>query len=64
LVTIVHVQPGQRVQAGDLVAVMDSMKLLYSYEAAISGEVTAVGCKIGDTVSSGQLLVEITPYTN
>jgi len=64
LVTIVHVQPGQRVQAGDLVAVMDSMKLLYSYEAAISGEVTAVGCKIGDTVSNGQLLVEITPYTN
>ncbi|MDB6000765.1 MAG: biotin carboxylase [Rhizobacter sp.] len=61
LVTAVHVEPGQRVKAGDVVAVMDSMKLIYSYEAAVSGEVLIVGCKVGDTVSGGQLLVEIAP---
>jgi 3-methylcrotonyl-CoA carboxylase alpha subunit len=59
MVTEVHVAPGQQVKAGDLVAVMDSMKLLYSYAAAIDGEVMAVACKVGQTVASGQLLVEI-----
>jgi biotin carboxyl carrier protein len=59
MLTEVHVAPGQQVKTGDLVAVMDSMKLLYSYAAAIDGEVTAVACKVGQTVASGQLLVEI-----
>ncbi len=59
MVTEVHVRPGQQVKAGDLVAVMDSMKLLYSYGAGIDGEVVSVGCKVGDTVAGGQLLVEI-----
>jgi biotin carboxyl carrier protein len=61
LVTTVNVTLGQRVTAGEVVAVLDSMKLLYSYESPIDGEVSAVSCQVGDTVSGGQLMVEVTP---
>lgn len=61
LVTTVNVTAGQRVRAGEVVAVLDSMKLLYSYESPIDGEVSTVVCKVGDTVSGGQLMVEVTP---
>lgn len=61
LVTEVRVAIGQKVTAGTVLAVLDSMKLLYSYDAPIDGEVIEVACKVGDTVSGGQLMMEIQP---
>jgi 3-methylcrotonyl-CoA carboxylase alpha subunit len=61
LVTTVNVTVGQRVEAGDVVVVMESMKLMFPMEAPISGEVSAVLCAPGQQVATAQALVEITP---
>ena len=55
----VAVQPGQRVVAGDLVAVLEAMKMeqpLVAHRAGVIGEVAA---KVGATVASGAVLLEI-----
>jgi 3-methylcrotonyl-CoA carboxylase alpha subunit len=61
LVTTVNVSVGQQVQAGDVVVVMESMKLMFPMEAPLSGEVAAVLCSAGQQVATAQALVEITP---
>lgn len=50
---------GDKVAAGDVVVVMEAMKMEYTLKAAVSGEVTNVACKVGDQVALGKLLVQI-----
>jgi 3-methylcrotonyl-CoA carboxylase alpha subunit len=59
LITAVHVVQGQAVTAGEVVAVMEAMKLVFSLEAPITGRVEAVLCELGQSVSNAQLLLEI-----
>ena len=61
LVTTVNVSVGQQVAAGDVVVVMESMKLMFPLEAPVAGEVAAVLCAPGQQVATAQALVEITP---
>jgi acetyl-CoA/propionyl-CoA carboxylase, biotin carboxylase, biotin carboxyl carrier protein len=50
---------GDRVEAGDPVAVVEAMKLRSSLPATATGTVSAIPCAVGDQVNAGQVLVEI-----
>ncbi len=58
-ITKVAVAEGADVTEGQLLIVMEAMKMEYSLKAAVSGKVKSVKCKAGDQVSLGQLLVEV-----
>ena len=55
----VSVSEGESVSKGDVVVMMEAMKMEYSLEADISGSIKAVNCGAGDQVSLGQILVDI-----
>jgi len=55
----VSVQPGQRVEAGDELLLLDSMKMEIPVLAEVAGIVTDVVVKAGDTVRDGDPLVVI-----
>lgn len=55
----VLVEPGQRVVAGDLVAVLEAMKMEQPLTAHRDGVVGAVVARAGTTVSAGTVLLEI-----
>jgi len=58
LVTSVEVAPGDSVEAGSLLVVMEAMKMVHSLRAAAPGAVRGVHCQPGRTVASGDLMVE------
>jgi len=60
-VIAVLVAPGDRVTAGDPVAVIEAMKMETTLAAEVGGEVAAVHVQVGATVDADVLLVEITP---
>ncbi len=59
LVVSVNVSLGDTVAAGDVVVVLESMKLLQNLAAPRAGVVTSVCCQAGSTVDSGAILIEI-----
>lgn len=63
LVAEVNVSSEDRVAAGDIVIVLESMKLLQNLTAPRDGVVKSVRCEAGNTVDSGALLVEIEENT-
>ena len=58
LVVKVNVQPGQIVQAGDLVLVLEAMKMETNVTAPHAGTVKSVHVSQGDSVKVNDLLVE------
>lgn len=57
------VLPGQHVQAGDLLAVVEAMKMEHGIVARQAGTVRAIAFTVGDSVKEGQLIVDIAPGT-
>lgn len=57
LVLAVEVAPGARVERGQTVAVLESMKMEVRVEATASGEVREVAVTVGSQVRAGQLLL-------
>jgi acetyl/propionyl-CoA carboxylase alpha subunit len=55
----VKVAPGAAVKKGDLLVVMEAMKMEYRLEAEVDGEVARVECAPGDMLDVGTLLVKI-----
>jgi len=55
----VLVQPGQSVQEGDLVIILEAMKMETEIRAFKAGTVSAVNVKVGDAVSVGDSLLTI-----
>lgn len=55
----IDVEEGSRVEAGDLVIVLEAMKMEQPLTAHKSGVIKGLNAKIGETVSSGALLCEI-----
>ncbi len=60
LVVKVHVQPGDRVEAGQPVVVMEAMKMENELRAPAAGMVRAVHALPGKAVEKGMVLVELT----
>ena len=59
-VMTVQVEVGDRVEVGDIVVLLESMKMEIPVLAEIPGAVTAVKVAAGDVVQEGDVLVEIT----
>ena len=57
----VRVAAGDAVAAGDVVVVLESMKLFTALAATCAGTVADVACRPGDTVQTGQRLIRIEP---
>ncbi len=55
----VIVNEGDSVEEGDLLIVMESMKMQLHIEAVKAGTVTNVLCKAGDNVARGEVVVEV-----
>ena len=59
-VLMVDVQPGDRVAAGQVLVLMEAMKMEHQITAPADGEVAEVRVHVGDQVDNGELLVVIT----
>jgi geranyl-CoA carboxylase alpha subunit len=57
----VSVAVGDRVAAGQDVAVMEAMKMEHRLSAQVAGEVLAIHAAEGDQVATGTVLIEIAP---
>jgi acetyl-CoA/propionyl-CoA carboxylase biotin carboxyl carrier protein len=55
----VEVAPGQRVAGGQLLAVVEAMKMETPLLAPFSGTVVGVRCAVGGPVAAGQIVVEL-----
>lgn len=60
-VAAIHVREGERVEAGQVVAVLESMKLFMDLKSPAAGTVTRVAAKPGTTAAAGELLIAIEP---
>jgi methylmalonyl-CoA carboxyltransferase small subunit len=58
LVASVIAQPGQTLQVGDVLLVLEAMKMETQVTASAAGKVAAIKVKTGDSVQAGQVLVE------
>jgi biotin carboxyl carrier protein len=58
-ITDIKVTVGQQINVGDVVVVLEAMKMQNNIEAEVSGNVTAVAVKPGDTVMEGTVLITI-----
>ena len=53
--------PGTRVQHGDVLLVLEAMKMELPVRAPGDGTVAAVKCRPGELVQAGQELIELEP---
>ena len=58
----VNVVPGDSVEAGDVLVVLEAMKMEHSVRAAWAGQVSEVNCIQGELVEGGTRLVEVEPH--
>jgi methylmalonyl-CoA carboxyltransferase small subunit len=58
IVASVTAQPGQTLQVGDVLLVLEAMKMETQVTAHVAGRVAAIKVKPGESVQSGQILVE------
>jgi methylmalonyl-CoA carboxyltransferase 1.3S subunit len=58
VVVKVAAQPGQTIEPGDILVVLEAMKMETNIAAPIAGKIAAVNVKAGDSVKRGQVLVE------
>lgn len=57
----IAVNPGDQVEAGSLLLVVEAMKMEHAIRAPQAGLVKALRCAEGDMVSEGQLLIDLEP---
>lgn len=60
-VTKVLAQDGAQVEVGQILIVMEAMKMEYSLKAEQAGTVQKIDCKVGDQVALGKVLVKVKP---
>ena len=60
-VVAIAVAPGQHVAAGDVVAIVESMKMEHEVNAAADGVVETLRCAVGDVVAAGDELMSLGP---
>ena len=57
IVASIRVELGQIVQAGDILLVVEAMKMENSLSAATSAKIASLEISVGDTVKIGQVLI-------
>lgn len=58
IVVRVSAQPGQQIQVGDAVLVLEAMKMETDITAPVAGKIKSITVNVGDSVQGGQVLVE------
>jgi biotin carboxyl carrier protein len=58
-VVAVNVSPGQAVQAGDVLIVLEAMKMELAVTAPYDGQVRTIACRVGELVQPGVPLVAL-----
>jgi methylmalonyl-CoA carboxyltransferase small subunit len=58
IVARINVEPGQSVQAGDILLVVEAMKMENNLTAAAEVKVKFVNVKVGDTVKLNQIVID------
>jgi methylmalonyl-CoA carboxyltransferase small subunit len=58
IVASITAQVGQTLQVGDELLVLEAMKMETQVTASAAGRVATINVKAGDSVHSGQILVE------
>jgi acetyl/propionyl-CoA carboxylase alpha subunit len=61
LITEVPVSAGDKISEGDVVAVMEAMKMIHHLAAPVDGVIKAVHCAPNESVETGALLIEFEP---
>ncbi len=61
LVVAVHVAEGQPVEKGQVVAVLELMKMQMEFKAPIAGRVAKIDVQPGQQVEKGKLMVRVEP---
>ena len=61
VITAIHVAAGDAVVEGQVLVVMEAMKLIFPLVAPRSGTVAALRCALGEVVSRGQTLLQLEP---
>ncbi|MGI9589943.1 MAG: biotin carboxylase N-terminal domain-containing protein, partial [Myxococcota bacterium] len=64
MVVAINVEPGERVEAGQALGVLEAMKMEIGFEAPVSGVVTEVRARRGQQVAAGQVLLVIDPASD
>jgi 3-methylcrotonyl-CoA carboxylase alpha subunit len=62
-VAAIHVAEGHEVAAGQVVAVLESMKLFMELKSPVGGRVSRVAVKPGATIAAGEMLMQVEPGT-
>lgn len=57
LVRKIEKQVGDTVQAGDVLLILESMKMELPIEAPAAGTITEIRCKEGQSVNEGDILI-------
>ena len=60
----ISVKEGEIVSEGDVVMILEAMKMQNEIQAPLSGTVTALNCKPGDSVEANSPLIIIRPEEN
>lgn len=58
-ITKIHKSEGEAVAAGEVVLVMEAMKMEHSIESPADGIVSVVDCRVGDIVNDGAVLLVV-----
>lgn len=58
-VTKILKNPGDKIQSGDVVLVMEAMKMEYTLKSEVAGTLESLNCKAGEQVTLGKLLAKI-----
>ena len=61
VVVSLPVKLGQTVSEGDVLAIVEAMKMENKVTAAFAGKVTEINCRLNETVNAGDLLVTVEP---
>lgn len=57
----IHVEKGQKVEAGELLLIHQAMKMFNRIVAPVSGVITELGVEEGDKITKDHLMVKIEP---
>ena len=60
----ISIKEGQIVSEGDVVMILEAMKMQNEIQAPLSGTVTVINCKPGDSVEANSPLIIIQPEEN
>lgn len=59
LISEIRVKAGESVKPGDVLAIIESMKMLVDVQSEGAGVITKVSCQLEEFVQEGQLLFEL-----